>query len=124
MVQAPAICDDCGMTFASGFEFGGTGSVVMTGNKSGPCPACDGMGSVPDGTYHFHNETLRIVSTWSPSRRDALAQALTAAQQTGDREAVENTLKDAPDLWDALAQLLIRPTLVSSGRSWRPSSLP
>jgi hypothetical protein len=49
----PAICDDCGTVFVSTsmIALGGGGAVTITGSSVGPCPACGGVGSIPDGTY-------------------------------------------------------------------------
>jgi hypothetical protein len=115
MVQAPAICDDCGSVFPSGYVFGGTGTAHVTGNKSGPCPDCGGVGSVPDGIYHFRDETLHIVSTWPEERRKDLADKLAAAQQAQDRQAVEHALAQESDFRDLLLQLLV-PT--NAGEFW------
>lgn len=62
MAQMPAVCDNCGATFSSGFEFGGTiGLIKMTGNRAGPCPYCNSMGSVVDGTYEVRDGVIGIV---------------------------------------------------------------
>ncbi len=71
MPAVPAICDNCGAVFGSGNWMEG-GSAHMVGNKSGPCPNCGAMGSIPDGFYEFIGQTLRIVSDWSPERRQHL----------------------------------------------------
>jgi len=35
----------------------------MAGNRSGPCPRCGGMGSIPDGRYDATHDTIRIMAT-------------------------------------------------------------
>lgn len=58
-LQLPAICDECGAVFPSGFS-------VMDGTvincKSGPCPVCGGIGSVPDGTYQTVGDVVRLLA--------------------------------------------------------------
>ncbi|WP_237772620.1 hypothetical protein, partial [Vibrio parahaemolyticus] len=46
MPHLMAVCDNCGNEFPSGFFIEGCSNVTFTGNKSGPCPNCGGMGSV------------------------------------------------------------------------------
>lgn len=106
MPVAPAICDDCGAIFPSGFAFSGGGSATLIGNKSGPCPVCGGVGSVPDGLYEFTGDTLRIVTSWSPARRHDLLEKLRAAQTAGrDRERAEAALRADPELGEVAKAL-------------------
>jgi hypothetical protein len=105
MPALPAICDNCGAVFPSGFFMGG-GSGSFVGNKSGPCPNCGAMGSIPDGFYDFTGDTLRIFSPWPAERLRALTKALAAARQAPDpRAAVEQALKNDPDLADLARRL-------------------
>ena len=66
MVNIPAFCDTCGAAFPSGFAFENCSNVHLSGNKSGPCPRCGGMGSVPDGVFNFTENVIEILS--APSR--------------------------------------------------------
>ncbi len=108
-IPAPAICDDCGTIFASGFVFDeGPSSGSFFGNKSGPCPNCGGMGSVPDGLYEFVGETLNIVSSWSPERIQRLAEALeTARNGPNPRAAAEAVIAENEDLLGIANRLLV-----------------
>lgn len=55
MVMLPAICDRCGTVFPSSIVMSNE-TAFLKGNKSGPCPKCGSVGSVPDGTYEVANE--------------------------------------------------------------------
>ena len=62
MVNLPAICDNCGFVFRSGFAGGGGSTITVIGSKSGPCPRCGSMGSVPDGTYRMIEDMIEVLS--------------------------------------------------------------
>lgn len=66
MPAVPAFCDSCGAAFASGFFVDNARSVTFSGCSSGPCPACGGMGHVPDGVFNFIGNTIEILS--APNR--------------------------------------------------------
>jgi hypothetical protein len=106
---APAVCDNCRTVFPSGFAFGpGVANVQMTGNKSGPCPNCGGMGSVPDGVYNTLDDTLNIVSTWSPERIAHLIASLEQAQTAPDQlTATQSALAEEPEIWEIATRLLV-----------------
>lgn len=57
----PVICDSCGTRFAQSNIFGGSGIVTLKDVGVGPCPSCGGMGRVPDGTYQFNDDTIRLL---------------------------------------------------------------
>lgn len=61
MIAIPAFCDTCGTSFPSGIVVGNIAQLNMAGNKSGPCPACGGWGSVPDGVFHVLNDVIEII---------------------------------------------------------------
>jgi hypothetical protein len=107
--MVPAICDTCGTVFPSGFVIGqGARNITMVGNKSGPCPTCGGMGSIPDGLYDFVGETLSIASTWSPERIQRLIAALQGARNAANpREATEAALAEDDELLDVVRRLVI-----------------
>lgn len=62
MVNIPAFCDNCGAAFPSGFVFENCRNLHLSGNKSGPCPRCGGMGSVPDGIFNITGDGIEILS--------------------------------------------------------------
>lgn len=61
-MRVPAICDQCGSIFPSTFEVDNAINISFSGCGSGPCPACGGMGHIPDGLYNFINNTIELVS--------------------------------------------------------------
>lgn len=77
----------------------------MVGNRSGPCPACGAMGSVPDGFYEFTDDTIRIFSTWPVERVQHLAGALAAARVAADPGAAIDALNEEPDLTELVKRL-------------------
>ncbi len=63
-INLPAFCDnqECGAIFPSGFVVDNAINIALSGNKSGPCPHCSGIGSIPDGVFNFVNNTIEIIS--------------------------------------------------------------
>ncbi len=62
MVRIPAFCDFCNKPFPSSFVFENCQNVTFSGNKAGPCPACGGIGSIPDGTFHIMEDVIEVIS--------------------------------------------------------------
>ena len=99
MPQLPAFCDNCGTVFPSGFAISGGGSATLIGNKSGPCPACGGMGSVPDGVFNVTGNVVRLLS--GPQKTieqlQKLASVINEARRTVEEpnKAVEKIKKEA-----------------------------
>lgn len=63
-INLPAFCDNqkCGAIFPSGFMINKAMNIKLQGNKSGPCPHCGSMGSIPDGVFNFVESTIEIIS--------------------------------------------------------------
>lgn len=63
-INLPAFCDnqECGAIFPSGFVVESAMHITLAGNKSGPCPHCGSMGSIPDGVFNFVDKTIEIIS--------------------------------------------------------------
>lgn len=68
--MVPAVCDMCRTMFPSGIHMGLGSGVRMVGNKSGPCPRCGSMGSIPDGYYEATSETELLRSSSLAELRD------------------------------------------------------
>ncbi|CAJ1838528.1 MULTISPECIES: SEC-C metal-binding domain-containing protein [Aeromonas] len=61
MPNIPAICDTCGTMFPSGIFMENCTNITLSGCKSGPCPACGGMGSIPDGVFNVLGSVIEII---------------------------------------------------------------
>lgn len=97
MVNIPAFCDSCGAAFPSGFAFENCTNVQLTGNKSGPCPRCGGMGSVPDGVFNFTENVIEILS--APNRTIEQLSALSAILKSAasDKKSSDEIAKEIED---------------------------
>jgi len=97
MVNIPAFCDTCGAAFPSGFALENCSNVHLSGNKSGPCPRCGGMGSVPDGVFNVTGNVIEILS--APNRTfqqlSALSEILKSA--ASGKKSSEEIAKEIED---------------------------
>jgi hypothetical protein len=55
------VCGKCNTFFPSGINVISE-SARFSGNISGPCPKCGGMGQVPDGLFRLTSETIQILT--------------------------------------------------------------
>ena len=102
MPMIPAFCDDCGTPFPSGFFLENCRNVTLSGNRSGPCPNCGGMGSVIDGVFNVTHDAIEILSApqWTFQRLSSLVSILSKAREEGasKEEIVDEIKKEAPEL--------------------------
>lgn len=116
MPAIPAFCDTCGTAFPSGIFVENCLNISLSGNKSGPCPKCGGIGHIPDGVFNVVGSTIEILS--APDRTiqelTRLVEILQAAKTLNARpeEVAREIKRDIPAL--ALL-LLLRP---SSKADW------
>ncbi len=109
MPIVPAFCDTCGTPFPSGFSFENATNITLSGNKSGPCPKCGGMGHIPDGVFNFIGSTIEILS--APQRTveelSRLAQILHDAKsrQQSTEQVATKIKEELPEL-SSIADLL------------------
>ncbi len=90
----PAICDQCYTFFPSGIVTENAINITLSGNKSGPCPKCGGMGHIPDGTFNFINNTIEILQ--APERTiSELTQLEQILRQTKSKSASPKEIKEA-----------------------------
>ena len=73
-MKVPAVCDNCGTIFPSGFDLNNSINVTFIGCTAGPCPICGSTGHIPDGIYNFIENTIELLS--GPSRTVAELQRL------------------------------------------------
>lgn len=83
MPVLPAFCETCGTVFSSGFVVGNIDRLTMNSNKSGPCPTCGGMGSLPEGTISIINNAIHLISgpAHTVEQFKQLQRILSAAQK-------------------------------------------
>jgi hypothetical protein len=102
MPSIPAFCDTCGAVFHSGIVVENSTNVTFSGNRAGPCPACGGIGHIPDGVFNFIGNTIEILS--APERTveeltrlsDILREA--KEKQQSPEEVAERIQKELPSL--------------------------
>lgn len=101
-MRVPAVCNSCGAIFASGIEATNSTNVSFTNCSAGPCPACGGMGHIPDGVYNFIGNTIELLS--GPARTiselERLAQVLKKARKNNAslQEISEEIEAQVPEL--------------------------
>lgn len=105
----PAFCDSCGTAFPSGIFAENCLHMTMTGNRSGPCPKCGGMGSVPDGIFNIVGNAIEILN--APMRTveqlKRYAQVLDEAkEQKLSREDVKKKIDEEVPEFSTISQYL------------------
>ncbi|GJA11852.1 hypothetical protein KAM344_23540 [Aeromonas caviae] len=102
MPNLPAICDDCGTMFPSGFVMENCTNISLSGNKSGPCPSCGGMGSIPDGVFNVLGNVIEILDAprKTVDQLNRYVRVLNSArEQKLSREQIKEQIdKDVPEL--------------------------
>lgn len=106
-----AVCDSCGTAFPSGIFIENSTDITMAGNRSGPCPRCGGMGSIPDGRYDATKDSIRIMATSATSleslrRLEAVLRAVDRPGVSG--KAVADAIKSQAPEFSALAPVVQR----------------
>lgn len=91
MMQIPAICDNCSTIFPSGFALENSKGLHVN-CKSGPCPNCGGVGTVPNGVYSEFNNFLSVIKSDDGADIDKLFKILNDL-----KEESETTLSDIED---------------------------
>jgi hypothetical protein len=105
MPSFPAICQNCGLFFPSGFQVGK--GVRLTGNRA-ECPRCGSLATVPDGgldaegNFFFVNQVYRVLNgpAVTPADLHRLVAILNQArvQQAEPEQVVEQIQREAPAL--------------------------
>lgn len=105
MASLPAICDNCGTVFSSGFAASSGGTLILEGNKSGPCPSCGGYGSVPDGTYRVVEEIIEILSAPQTTIDELMRLSLIIEKAEDQEVTVDEMKREAEDKVPALSRV-------------------
>lgn len=90
MVRVPAVCDSCGCFFNSPIETSARGITFREDTVEG-CPACGASGHIPDGTYDFAENSIRLLSG--------------SSRTVSELERLERLLRSARDRNATLAEL-------------------
>ena len=109
MPRVPAFCDNCGSVFPSGFSVSGEATLTTVGGKSGPCPICGSMGSVPDGVFRAAGDVIRLLagSQKTIEQLQMLVCIIAEARNTVSEpnKAVDRIKREAPEL-SAIVEVL------------------
>lgn len=120
-MKIPAFCDnpDCKAIFPSVFEVNQSNSISFFGCKSGPCPNCGGVGHIPDGTFDFVNNAIKILSAPDRTVQELknLSQFIDSVKSSESPDDVANKIQNSfPWLYNILpsnrAELLVYLQLV------------
>lgn len=109
MAYLPVVCDSCGTFFINRNIIGGSGTVTFTSVGVEPCPNCEGMGRVPDGTYQLANDSVRLLQ--GPNRtKDELKRFANILRgivedNTSVEEAVSTVRHEFPDLAPVMEEI-------------------
>jgi hypothetical protein len=108
MPLVPAVCNNCGRVFSSGFELIDCTDISFSGIGVGPCPHCGGNGKILDASYTTFGDSLRILFNRSSKDLDVLLSALKAAQaRQATSEEVQAVVEEhAPELTNWLKKIL------------------
>lgn len=109
MPDMPAVCDNCGTIFPSGYFVENATNITFADDTSGPCPSCGAMGHVPDGTFNFTEDTIQLLQ--GPQRTisvlERLAEILQGARErNASAEEVRQTIQQETPELAPLANLL------------------
>ena len=109
MPLIPAFCDNCGAAFSSGFFLDNCTNITLSGNKSGPCPRCGGMGSVPDGVFNVIGgviEQIGVIRSKTETLNKVVAILNSAAEtKVSSQQLAQSIRKETPEL-SSLADVL------------------
>lgn len=98
----PAICDNCNTVFASSFVGGPGVTMIVTGSKSGPCPVCGSLGSVPDGTYDIINDIEATLNVDNGKDVFKLQRILNTASKQDSISSIQNRIKKETPQYESI----------------------
>ena len=98
----PAICDNCKSVFASSFVGGPGVTMIVTGSKSGPCPVCGSLGSIPDGTYDIINDIEATLNVDNGKDVFKLQRILNTASKHDSISSIQNKIKKETPQYESI----------------------
>jgi hypothetical protein len=113
MLYAPAVCNECNAVFASSLLIAeGHGEPSSYRRSAGPCPHCQGRGTIPEWVFRFHSTAATACDSATPAQLSSLTATL--RHQLNPAQPMRETAVD-PDLtadpsgpWRAIALELLR----------------
>ena len=141
-MMVPAVCDNCGNIFPSGFSASNATNISFSNCRAGPCPVCGSTGHIPDGIYNFIGDTIELLS--GPQRsvvelkklasileraRDNNANPQTVGKEIDESVPELSSLKDwlpktRSELYPFIIMLLAVVTLITNQiQSGKPSNV-
>jgi hypothetical protein len=102
MLHIPAFCDNCGTVFTSGIVIDNCAHITLSGNKSGPCPLCGSMGTIPDGVFSVAGNVIKLLAgpQKTINQLKKLAEILVEARRSTEEpsKVAEKIKREAPEL--------------------------
>lgn len=106
MFELPAICDNCNNVFPSGIVGGPGTNVRVTGGKSGPCPVCGSLGTVPNGTYVIINDIEATLSVDNGRDVFKLQRILNTTSQQDTIPTIHNKIKKETPQYEKIIEAI------------------
>jgi hypothetical protein len=106
-----AVCDTCGTAYPSAIAIENSVDVRIRNVRSGPCPVCGSVGTVPDGRYDATKNSIYIMATSAKSVQSLqqLAAALRSVNRPGvSGPAVAAAIQNQAPQFSALAPVVQR----------------
>lgn len=106
MFKLPAICDNCNTVFPSGFGMGAGATMFSMNNKSGPCPKCGGIGSLPNGIYEVIDEVKLILKVDNGKDAYLLQRILTTTTNKDTPKTIKNKITKEVPQYKGIAKII------------------
>ena len=109
-----AFCENpkCGAVFQFDKFIGGAGSATFQFKncRVSPCPSCGGSGLIPDGTYEYANEVLKLLSgpgiNVNELRKiEKILRSARRTKETNEEEILSKVKETSPDIAQAIERV-------------------
>jgi len=97
LARIPAICNNCGRLFPTGFAVEGQGVAQIINCAAGPCPYCGSMGKIPDGIYSALTNTAHLLASGAilaPHLIQLISILNSSTVKKADSESVSSQIKE------------------------------
>lgn len=109
MPMIPAICDNCGAKFSSGFFVENVENLTMRDNTAGPCPVCGGMGRTKNGVFNVVNGVIEQLKNLDYTKEELQELSDTIKEinkETDNPLDIEQTINNANPKFSSVLELL------------------